>query len=104
MEWDIQLLLSNLGTNNHPEGPNRKIQSVCSIKEASENDLSFCYYHGEKGASIISKSNAGVILCKNSLEGMIHPKRDKQQLFFVANPRHLFVKLMTEIYKKKKKI
>jgi hypothetical protein len=30
---------------------------------------------------------------KNTLEGMVHPIPDKQQLFFVDNPRYLFVKL-----------
>jgi hypothetical protein len=35
---------------------------------------------------------------KNTLEGMVHPIPDKRHFFFVDNPRHLFVKLMTEIY------
>jgi hypothetical protein len=72
--------------------------------KASENELSFCYYDGEKGASLISKSNAGVILCKKSMEGAVHPKPGKQQLFFLDNPRLVFVQLMIEICKKKKMV
>ena len=102
MEWDIELLLSSRGVNNRSEGSQTKIKGVSSIKGASESELSFCYYEGDKGASLISKSNAGVILCKNSMEGVVHPKPGKQQLFFLDNPRLVFVQLMSEIYKKKK--
>ena len=104
MEWDIELLLSSSGVNNRSEGLHRKVKGVSSIKEASENELSFCYYEEEKGASLISESNAGVILCKNSMEGVVHPKPGKQQLFFLDNPRLVFVQLMSEIYKKKKMV
>lgn len=102
MEWDIEQLLSSRGVNNRSEGTKRKIKSVSSLGEASEDQLSFCYYDGELGASLISKSNAGVILCKKSMEGMVYTKPDKQQLFYLDNPRLVFVQLMTEIYKKKK--
>lgn len=105
MEWDIEQILCGLGVNYWSEGPKRKINSASSIEEASENQLSFCYYDGEKGASLISKSNAGVILCKKNIEGKAtHPNPDKQQLFYLDNPRLVFVQLMSEIYKKKRMI
>ena len=104
MEWDIEQLLSGHGVNNRSEGPQRKIKGVSSIKGASDNELSFCYYEEEKGASLISESKAGVILCKNSMEGVVHPKPGKQQFFFLDNPRLVFVQLMIEIYKKKKMV
>src|SRR5215469_5058202 len=103
MEWDIEQLLSSLGVNYRSEGPKRKINSVSSIEEASENQLSFCYYDGEKGGALISKSNAGVILCKKSIEGKTRPK-PSNQLFYLDNPRLVFVQLMSEICKKKKMV
>ena len=102
MEWDIEELLSKEDVVNRSEGSRIKIKNVSSIKEATENDLSFCYYDGEKAASLISNSNAGVLLCKNSLEGVVHPKPGKQQFFFMDNPRLVFVRLMTQICMKKK--
>jgi len=102
MEWDIEVLLSKEGVVSRSEGAKIKIKNVSSINEATENDLSFCYYDGEKAASLISKSNAGVILCKNSLEGIVHPKSGRQQFFFMDNPRLVFVRLMTQICMKKK--
>ena len=104
MEWDIELLLSMLGVNYRSEGAPRKIKGVSSIKDASENELSFCYYEGEKGVSLLSKSNAGVILCKNSMEGVVHPKPGEQQFVFVDNPRLVFVQVVKQIYEKKKMV
>jgi UDP-3-O-[3-hydroxymyristoyl] glucosamine N-acyltransferase len=102
MEWDIEVLLSKEDVVSRSEGSKIKIKNVSSINEATENDLSFCYYDGEKAASLISKSNAGVILCKNSLEGVVHPKPGRQQFFFMENPRLVFVRLMIQICMKKK--
>ena len=102
MEWDIEVLLSGEGVEYSSEGTRIKVKNVSSINEATENDLSFCYYDGEKAASLISKSNAGVILCKNGLEGAIHPKSGRQQFFFMDNPRLVFVRLMSQICMKKK--
>lgn len=102
MEWDIEVLLSKEDVVSTSEGSKIKIKNVSSINEATENDLSFCYYDGEKAASLISKSNAGVILCKNSLEGVVHPKPGRQQFFFMENPRLVFVRFMTQICMKKK--
>ena len=102
MEWDIEQLLSKEDVVSRSEGSRIKIKNVSSINQATENDLSFCYYDGEKAASLISKSSAGVLLCKNTLEGVVHPKPGRQQFFFMDNPRLVFVRLMTQICMKKK--
>ena len=76
MGWNIESLLSELGVDYQKKGPPQRkiINGVSSIKEATEDELSFCYYEGEKGASLISQSKAGVILCKKTMEGLIQPK------------------------------
>jgi UDP-3-O-[3-hydroxymyristoyl] glucosamine N-acyltransferase len=101
MEWDIKELLSNIGIQYNYEGTRRKVKGVSSIFNAKEDDLSFCFYDGEKGNSLISKSNAGTILCTKSLEGLVHPSFDGQQLFFVENPKFALVQIMSQIYKKR---
>ena len=69
MEYDIDSLLLNLGNNNYTsQGIKKKVKGYASITEATENDISFCWYDGERAISLISNSNAGVILCKKSLE------------------------------------
>jgi len=95
MEWDIEELLSKEDVVRRSEGSRTKIKNVSSINQATENDLSFCYYDGEKAASAIWKSN--VLLCKNSLEGVVHPKPGRQQFFFMDNPRLVFVCLMAQM-------
>jgi UDP-3-O-[3-hydroxymyristoyl] glucosamine N-acyltransferase len=105
MEENIESLLSNMGINYRREGPERKnIKGVSSIKDAQEDELSFCYREGEKGVSLISNSNAGVILCKMSMEGLVHPKSGAQALFFLDNPRLVFVQVTNKLYNKKKTI
>jgi UDP-3-O-[3-hydroxymyristoyl] glucosamine N-acyltransferase len=105
MEENIESLLSNMGINYRREGPERKkIKGVSSIKDAREDELSFCYHEGEKGVSLISKSNAGVILCKMSMEGLVHPKSGAQAFFFLDNPRLVFVQITNKLYNKKKTI
>ena len=105
MEENIESLLSDMGINYRREGPERKkIKGVSSIKDAREDELSFCYHEGEKGVSLISKSNAGVILCKMSMEGHVHPKSGGQAFFFLDNPRLVFVQITNKIYNKKKTI
>jgi UDP-3-O-[3-hydroxymyristoyl] glucosamine N-acyltransferase LpxD len=105
MEENIESLLCNMGINYRLEGPERKkIKGVSSIKEALEDELSFCYYEGEKGVSFISKSNAGVIFCKKSMEGLVHPKSGKQAFFFLDNPRLVFVQITNKIYNKRKMV
>ena len=94
-------MLSDLRTDYLVEGSHKKILSVSSIIEAGENDLSFCYYEGEKGLTLVSNSKAGIIICKRSLYGLIHPKPGKQQFFFLDNPRLVFIQIYNRLYKKK---
>lgn len=87
------------------EGSSIKIDGAASITEASENQVSFCYYERQKAASFVSSSNAGVILCKKDLEGFVHPQPGKKQQFiFLDNPRLAFVHIANQIYNKKKMI
>ena len=87
------------------EGSSIKVDGAASITEASENQISFCYYERQKAASLVSRSNAGVILCKKDLEGFVHPQPGKKQQFiFLDNPRLAFVHIANHIYNKKKMI
>lgn len=101
MEWDIKAVLSNQGIQYSYEGSGGKVKGVHSISDSGEDGLSFCFYDGEKGSSMISKSRAGVILCTKSLEGFVHPNFDGQQLFFVENPKFVLVQIMSQIYQKR---
>ena len=82
MGWNIESLLSDLGVEYQKNGPTQGkiIAGVASIKEATEDELSFCYHEGEKGASLISQSKAGVILCKKALEGLIQQNIRKTRI------------------------
>lgn len=52
----------------------------------------------KKGILAIARSNAGVILCKKSMEGRIHPNKKKNQvLVFVDNPRFEFTRIAKKI-------
>ena len=101
MEWDIEALLSNLGVNYVSQGSKRKISGISSIKEATGHDLSFCWYEGKNGLRLISNSNAGVILCKKSMKGLVQPKPELQ-LIFLDNPRLIFVQVLDQILDNKK--
>jgi UDP-3-O-[3-hydroxymyristoyl] glucosamine N-acyltransferase len=53
----------------------------------------------EKAIMTISKSNAKVIICHQSLENLVYPRSGKQQcLVFVKNPRMVVMKIINEIY------
>jgi UDP-3-O-[3-hydroxymyristoyl] glucosamine N-acyltransferase len=105
MGWNIESLLSDLGVEFQKKGPpqGKMIAGVASIKEATEDELSFCYHVGEKGASLISQSKAGVILCKKALEGLIQ-QNPGAQVFYLDNPRLVFVQIVKQMYNKKPKV
>jgi UDP-3-O-[3-hydroxymyristoyl] glucosamine N-acyltransferase LpxD len=103
MELDVESILSNLGVNYSSQGTKRKVKGISSIKEATKDELSFCWYEGEKGISLISNSKAGVLLCKKSMEEVIRPK-EGAQFFFLDNPRLVFVNVMNHIINKKKMV
>lgn len=94
MSIDIEQELNQLGYSFESEGNSRKVQvsKFSSITDAGSTDISFCYYEGEKAINYISKSNAGIILCKDSMIGKVNPKNG-QQLYFLNNPRLAFVQL-----------
>ena len=121
MTWKVESLLSGLGVQHSHVGPTIKVSGVASLREATNSDLSFCWYEGSKALSLISGSNAGAILCKKSVEetvlsnlaGSETPratageqekgtlqKHERRQLFFVDNPRLVFVQLMNKMIKK----
>ncbi|HEY6404741.1 MAG TPA: UDP-3-O-(3-hydroxymyristoyl)glucosamine N-acyltransferase [Nitrososphaeraceae archaeon] len=122
MTWDVESLLSSLGVQHSHVGLPTKVSGVASLKEATNSDLSFCWYEGGKALSLITGSNAGAILCKKSVEERVlsnlagsetpratvgeqekdtTQKHEIRQLFFVDNPRLVFVQLMNKIIKKK---
>lgn len=96
MEWDVESLLDAFEVDYSSHGTRRKINGISSIKEATENKLSFCWYEGKKGISAISRSNAGVILCKKNMEGSIYPK-PRMQLIFLDHPRLAFVQIASQM-------
>lgn len=60
MEWDVKLILSDIGINYTSEGDNVKVRRVSSISaDATEDHLAFCFYHhGEKGILLSEKTRA----------------------------------------------
>ena len=99
-EWDITSVLSNLAIRFQSEGSNTRVRDFASLGEATESDLAFCWYTGERGASSISKSKGGVILCKKEMQGLVYPK-DRQLLIFTDNPRLAFVRAANEMRRRK---
>ena len=95
-DWDVVSVLSNLGINFDLEGSKIRVQGIGSIDEATESDLAFCKYVDQKGLSYISRSKAGVILCKKEMQGLVHPN-SKQLFVFTDNPRLTFIRLTREM-------
>ena len=100
-EWDIRSALSKLGIDFQAEGGSGRVRGAAPIGEATESDLAFCWYGGDKGASYIAKSKAGAILCKSEMQGKVHP-RGSQLLIFTNNPRLAFVRVVNEMQGGKK--
>ena len=95
-DLDVVSVLSNLGVDFEWEGSNTRVHDIASIHEATENDLTFCWYVGQQGLSYISGSKAGVILCKKEMQSLVHPN-SRQLLVFTDNPRLTFVRLTKEM-------
>src|SRR6476619_3604388 len=100
MVIDIKQELTNLGYDYKTEGNDTPVTQFSSITEAKNNDLAFCYYEGEKAIGYIAASNAGIILCKKTIIGNVHPKNG-QQFFFLDNPRLAFVQVLKKATKAK---
>ena len=100
MEWDIESVLTKLNITFQSVGPKKKIKDVASLKSATEHEVSFCWYEETKGENLINNSNAGVILCKNSMKDIVATKKNKQ-FFLLDNPRLTFIQVMNYIYQNK---
>lgn len=101
---DVRLLLSDLGIRHECEGTDVKVNGVESISAAGASDLAFCHLDGEEGFSLISQSNAGIVLCSSLMQGRAHPKSGRQQFFFMVNPRLAFVLITSQIIKKEEEM
>ena len=117
VEFDVESVLSGLDigyeTSDSKKAP--VVNGVASLVDASRHDLSFCSSGGEYGAYLISKSDAGVILCKKSVQDFIsvygyNPYRSrktaranhiKQHLILVDNPRLAFIRIVNRLKNKK---
>ena len=104
MEYDIESILLNLGINDNyiSHGSKKKVKGYASITEATENDISFCWYDGERALSLISNSNAGVILCKKNIIDFVKGIPNKH-FIFVDDPRLCFINILEFMQKKRKK-
>ena len=104
LEFNIKSLLSSMNFHYEIDGDiEKRIKNISSITNATPDDLSFCYYDGHKAIDLISKSKAGVILCKKNLRGLVRP-RQGTQLVFLDNPRYVFVILANKIFVKQKRM
>jgi UDP-3-O-[3-hydroxymyristoyl] glucosamine N-acyltransferase len=110
MDISIESILSDLGIDYRLDGNIKKtFRNVATIQQGKEDDLCYCSFDGEEAVSIISKSNAGIILCKNSLKEFLDqyyqvPKNNTQlrhQIILVDNPRAAFIKIINKIYPKR---
>jgi hypothetical protein len=104
MERNIESILSELGIDYHFYGNthNKKtFRNVTTIQQGRVEDLCYCSFDG--AISLISMSNAGIILCKKSLKDFINqgPNQQlklphKQQIILVDNPRAAFIKIINK--------
>ena len=105
LSFNVASFLSNVGVkysiySSKEDYDSTSIYGVKDIKGASSEDLSFCSLDdAEKAIMAISKSNAKVIICHQSLENLVYPRSGKQQsLIFVRNPRMAVMRIINEIY------
>ena len=112
MENNVESVLSDLGINyllygNDGDKKKKTFRRVATIQQGKEDDLCYCSFDGEEAVSIISKSNAGIILCKNSLKEPLDQyyqvRKSKasleHQIVLVDNPRATFIKIINKIFK-----
>jgi UDP-3-O-[3-hydroxymyristoyl] glucosamine N-acyltransferase len=111
MKWDIEYILSRLKLDFQLEGRiynknKKRIRGVASITRATDQDITFCSSGGEGAISSISKCDAGVILCKKSLEGLVslRPEKEGQLFVFVENPRLAAIRIINLLYSNKKMV
>ena len=111
MEINVESVLSDLGIGylfygNTAHKKKKTFRRVATIQQGKEDDLCYCSFDGEEAVSTISKSNASIILCKNTLKEFLdqyHQVRknhaqDKHQIVLVDNPRAAFIKIINKIF------
>jgi UDP-3-O-[3-hydroxymyristoyl] glucosamine N-acyltransferase len=103
MEYDIESILLNLGIDNYiSQGIKKKVKGYAPITEATENDVSFCWYEGERALSLISNSHAGVIFCNKSVADFVGGISNKH-FIFTDDPRLSFINIIEFMQKKERK-
>jgi UDP-3-O-[3-hydroxymyristoyl] glucosamine N-acyltransferase len=98
--FDIESILSDLEVGYQVIGSRRnfkRIRRVAAIDEATPHDLTFSSGNNEKAASMVSKSNAGIILCKRII-GTSASVRPDQLLVLVDNPRLVFMHITNRLH------
>ena len=106
MERNIESILLELGIDFLLCGNIKKtFSNIATIQQGKDGDLCYCSFEGEEALSLISKSNADIILCGEDLEKAIAQNYQssnlskKQQFIFVNNPRAAFIKIINKISK-----
>ena len=106
MEKNIESILLELGIDFRLCGNIKKtFRNVATIQQGKDGDLCYCSFEGEEALSLISKSNADIILCGEGLEKAIAQNYQssnlskKQQFIFVNNPRAAFIKIINKLFK-----
>ena len=102
VQWTVESLLRHITDSDYTiqgqKSNSKSIRNVSSLHTGTIYDVSFCSSEEYKGMISISQSNAGVILCKKSMEGLIYPNhKEGQLLIFVDNPRLEFTRLAKRI-------
>ncbi|WP_458719183.1 LpxD N-terminal domain-containing protein [Candidatus Nitrosocosmicus sp. R] len=102
VQWTVESLLQHITDSDYTiqgqKSPSKSIRNVSSLHTGTGDDVSFCSSEEYRGMLSISQSNAGVILCKKSMEGLVYPNhKDGQLLIFVDNPRLEFTRLAKRI-------
>ena len=98
--FDIESILSDLEVGYQIIGSRRnlkRIRSVAAIDEATPYDLTFYSGYHNKAASIVSNTNAGIILCNKSIGTSISVRPD-QLLVLVDNPRLVFMHVANRLH------
>jgi len=100
--WAVESVLQHITDSDYTiqgqKSNSKSIRSVSSLHTGTGDDISFCSSEEYRGMLSILQSNAGVILCKKSMEGLVYPNHKEGQLFiFVDNPRLEFTRLAKRI-------
>jgi len=102
VQWTVESLLQHITDSDYTiqgqKSNSKSIRNVSSLHTGTRDDVSFCSSEEYKGMLSISQSNAGVILCKKSMEGLVYPNhKEGQLLIFVDNHRLEFTRLAKRI-------